>query len=123
MRRRQDVPELLGQRCCISGLNFDLPAWRVALKIFTLPFKHTRADLCGGGVVLAGVFYILEMTQRKLGINKMRVVSNEAVPLQVSWNRDGSSPQLLHSIVSFIGIPLQDASQSIVSLLDLPNDD
>jgi len=99
-----------------------LPSGRIALQVFALPFEHTGPDLSSGWVVLARVLDIFESAQWHVWVDKVRVTSHESTPFVVPRHCNRSSAQLFDSVVHFICITLQDASEGIVCFLDFADD-
>jgi hypothetical protein len=74
-------------------------------------------------VVFARIFDILQSAQGHVGVDKMGVALHKPVPLVVSWHGDRPGAKPLHGRKHLIRIALQDASEGVVSLLYLANDD
>ena len=100
-----------------------LPARRVRLEILALPLEHTRSDLGGSRVVLAGVLDVFQSAQRHIWVNEVRVASYKPAPFEIARHGNRAIAQPLNSAVLLIGIALQDSSKSIVGFLDFANDD
>jgi hypothetical protein len=97
------------------------PSGRVALQVLALPLQHSSSDFGRGGVVFARVLDFLQSPQRQTGIDKVRVVGNELVPLKVSWHTDWAVSKLIDGRIHFVGVSLHDTRKGVVCFLDLAN--
>ena len=73
-------------------------------------------------MVFAGILDILQSAQWHVGVDKVRVASNEFAPFEVARHGNWAVTQFLYRVVLLVGIALEDAGERIVGFLDFAND-
>lgn len=73
--------------------------------------------------MLSRIFDLFQPAQGQIGVNEMSVTADKTPPLLVSRHSNWSAAKLFDCRVHLICVALQDAGKSIVSFLDLANDD
>jgi hypothetical protein len=101
------------------GWRQDIPAWTVRLEILALALKHTSADLGCGWVVSARVGDVLNTTKRHVRRNEVRVGADKRRPFLVLGHGDWATAKGLNCLVRIVAFALEDSSKSVVSFLDL----
>lgn len=101
----------------------DRPSGCVAFQVLALPFKHASPDLRGGRVMLARVLNVLQSAQWYVGVDKVGVAPDETSPLLVSGHSNWATAELLDSCVHLVSITLHDTGKSVVSFLNLADND
>ena len=74
-------------------------------------------------MVFAGILDVFQSAQGHIGVDEVGIALHEPIPFVVPGHGDGPGAKPVNGREHLIGITLQDSSESIVSLLDLANDD
>jgi hypothetical protein len=99
-----------------------LPAGCIALQILALPLKHAGSNFSRSRMILARVGDVFHVPERNAGVDQFIGIGDEVVPFVIMRHGYGSCPELLHGVISLIGLSLEDTGIRIVRLLYLTDD-
>lgn len=73
-------------------------------------------------MIFARVIDVLNVPNRDPWVHKVITLCDEMIPFAVLGHRYWARPELIYSIIRHVCFPFEDAGVSIVSFLDLAND-